>query len=525
MLTQTIRSEIKQLWNKFWSGGISNPLTAIEQISYLLFMRRLDELDLREMKKAEFSEEKYNSLFAGSYTIPNTNTIVDKATLRWSHFKQLEGGEMLAHLQTKVFPFIKELNGEGTAFGRHMRDAVFIIPKPSLLVESVTLIDKIYSIIEKESEGGQTFQDTQGDMYEFLLSEIATSGKNGQFRTPRHIIQMMVELVNPRLGEKICDPACGTGGFLLGAYQHILTQYTSEDRLFTDENGFLKGTFGDKLTNEKLWKQIKENTFFGYDFDNTMVRIGLMNLMLHGITQPNIDLKDTLSKKYNEDNLFDVTLANPPFKGSIDKGDINEGFKLGTTKTELLFINRIFNSLKMGGRAAVIVPDGVLFGSSNAHRQAREMIINECELQGVISLPSGVFKPYAGVSTAVLVFVKGGKTEKVWFYDMVSDGYSLDDKRDKNDKSDIPNIIINWNKREKQESIDRKAKFFFVPVEDIKTNGYDLSINRYKEVVYEEIVYNSPDEIINGYENNSGLRKLIKEREGILDELEKLLSE
>ena len=523
MLTQTIKSEIKQLWNKFWSGGISNPLTAIEQISYLLFMRRLDELDLREMKKAEFSGEKYISLFSGSYTIPNTTTTVDKTTLRWSHFKQLEGGEMLAHVQTKVFPFIKELNGEGTAFGRHMRDAVFIIPKPSLLVESVTLIDRIYSIIEKESESGQTFQDTQGDMYEFLLSEIASAGKNGQFRTPRHIIQMMVELVSPRLGESICDPACGTGGFLLGAYQHILTQYTSEERRFTDENGFVKGTYGDKLTNEKLWKQLKENTFFGYDFDNTMVRIGLMNLMLHGITQPNIELKDTLSKKYNEDGKYDVILANPPFKGSIDKGDINEGFKLGTTKTELLFINRIFNSLKSGGRAAVIVPDGVLFGSSNAHRQAREMIISDCELQGVISMPSGVFKPYAGVSTAVLVFVRGGKTEKVWFYDMQSDGYSLDDKRDKNDKSDIPDIIANWNKREKQDTNNRRAKFFFVPVDDIKGNGYDLSINRYKEVVYEDIQYDSPDELINGKLGRKGLKELVKEQLNMLNELENLL--
>ncbi|NLV18698.1 MAG: N-6 DNA methylase [Bacteroidetes bacterium] len=523
MLTQTIKSEIKQLWNKFWSGGISNPLTAIEQISYLLFMRRFDELDLREIKKAEFSGEKYISLFAGSYNIPNTKTSVDKATLRWSHFKQLEGGEMLAHVQTKVFPFIKELNGEGTAFGRHMRDAVFIIPKPSLLVESVTLIDKIYSIIEKESESGQTFQDTQGDMYEFLLSEIASAGKNGQFRTPRHIIQLMVELVNPRLGERICDPACGTGGFLLGAYQHILTQYTSEGRRFTDENGFVKGTYGDKLTNEKLWKQLKVNTFFGYDFDNTMVRIGLMNLMLHGISQPNIDLKDTLSKKYNEDNLFDVILANPPFKGSIDKGDINEGFKLGTTKTELLFINRIFNSLKPGGRAAVIVPDGVLFGSSKAHRQAREMIINDCELQGVISMPSGVFKPYAGVSTAVLVFVKGGKTEKVWFYDMESDGYSLDDKRDKNDKSDLPDIIATWNKREKQETNDRKAKFFFVPVAEIIANSFDLSINRYKEVVYEEIKYDTPSELINGKDSQIGIRQLMNERLKLLTELEDLL--
>jgi type I restriction enzyme M protein len=523
MLSQSVKSEINKLWNKFWSGGISNPLTAIEQISYLLFMRRIDELDLREMKKAEFSGEKYSSIFQGTFQVPNSNEKIDKSKFRWSHFKQMEGGEMLSHVQAKVFPFIKQLNGEGTAFGKHMRDAVFIIPKPSLLVESISIIDNIYQIIEKESEAGQTFQDTQGDMYEFLLSEIASAGKNGQFRTPRHIIQMMVELVNPRLGESICDPACGTGGFLLGAYQHILTQYTSDNRRFTDENGFVKGTFGDKLTNDKLWKQLKENTFFGYDFDNTMVRIGLMNLMLHGISQPNIDLKDTLSKKFNEDNRYDVILANPPFKGSIDKGDINEGFKLGTTKTELLFINRIFNSLKMGGRAAVIVPDGVLFGSSNAHKQAREIIINECELQGVISMPSGVFKPYAGVSTAVLVFVKGGKTEKVWFYDMASDGYSLDDKRDKNDKSNIPDIITNWNRREKAGGNDRKVKFFFVPVEDIKSNGYDLSINRYKEVVYEEIKYDSPNEIINGKVDDLGIRQLLAKQERFLNELEKLL--
>lgn len=523
MLSQTIKSEINKLWNKFWSGGISNPLTAIEQISYLLFMRRLDELDLRELKKAEFSGEKYESLFEGKFNVPNTSETVDKATLRWSHFKHLEGGVMLSHVQSRVFPFIKQLNGEGTAFGRHMKDAVFIIPKPSLLVESVGLIDKIYSEIEKDSQAGQTFQDTQGDMYEFLLSEIASAGKNGQFRTPRHIIQMMVELVNPKLGESICDPACGTGGFLLGAYQHIITQYTSEERRFTDENGFIKGTFGDKLTNEKLWKQLKENTFHGYDFDTTMVRIGLMNLMLHGITQPNIDNKDTLSKNYNEDNKYDVILANPPFKGSIDKGDINEGFKLSTSKTELLFLNRIFNSLKMGGRAAVIVPDGVLFGSSNAHRQAREMIINECELQGVISMPSGVFKPYAGVSTAVLVFVKGGRTEKVWFYDMQSDGYSLDDKRDKNDKSDIPDIIFKWNNRGEEAGNDRKVKFFFLPVEEIKGNGYDLSINSYQEIVYDEIKYDLPLEIINGKNNEKGIRQLLRDRQSLLSDLESLL--
>ena len=501
MLTTEIKSQINKLWDKFWSGGISNPLTAIEQISYLLFMRRLDEMDLKEMKKAEFTGESYNSIFGNIYKVPNTGEEVEAETLRWSHFKQMEGGVMLSHVQTKVFPFIKELNGKGTAFAKYMEDAVFIIPKPSLLVESITMIDNIYELIEKENLEGQTFQDTQGDMYEFLLSEIATAGKNGQFRTPRHIIQMMVELVDPKLGERIGDPACGTGGFLLGSYQHILTQYTSEERRFKDINGFTRGTYGDKLTNPKLWKQLRENTFFGYDFDQTMVRIGLMNLMLHGITQPNIEKIDTLSKKYNEDNSYDVILANPPFKGSIDKGDINEGFKLGTTKTELLFVNRIFNSLKLGGRAAVIVPDGVSFRSSKAHKQARKILIDECELQGVINMPSGVFKPYAGVSTTVLIFVKGGKTERVWFYDMTADGYSLDDKRDKIDQNDIPDIVQSWKDKNKNDETDRKAKHFMIPVEEIVENGYDLSINRYKEVEHEEVEheeveYASPQEIL-----------------------------
>jgi type I restriction enzyme M protein len=285
----------------------------------------------------------------------------------------------------------------------------------------------------------------------------------------------MCELVSPKLGETIGDPACGTGGFLLGAYQCILTQHTSRQQLPTDEDGFERG-FGDKLTDERLWTELREDTFFGYDFDTTMVRIGLMNLMLHGITNPNIKRTDTLSKKYNEDNQYDVLLANPPFKGSIDKGDINENFSLKTTKTELLFVNRIINSLKIGGRAAVIVPDGVLFGSSRAHKDLRKMLIYDCELQGIVSMPSGVFKPYAGVSTAILVFVKGGTTEYVWFYDMQADGYSLDDKRTRVETNDIPDIVKEWKVRNKSTNDDRKAKYFFIPVEEITKNNYDLSI-------------------------------------------------
>ena len=333
-------------------------------------------------------------------------------------------------------------------------------------------------------------------MYEYLLSEITSAGKLGQFRTPRHIIQMICELVDPKLGDSICDPACGTGGFLLGAYQHILTQHTSDVHKKTDENGFVHGLVGDKLTDARQWKHLKEKTFYGYDMDETMVRIGLMNLMMHGITHPNIEQKDTLSKKYDEDNFYDVIMANPPFKGSIDKGDINESFRLPTTKTELLFLNRIINSLRIGGRAGVIIPDGVLFGSSKAHKMARKMLLDECELQGVISMPSGVFKPYAGVSTAVLIFVKGGETEKVWFYDMQADGYSLDDKRSKIEANDIPDIIEKWKNRRSITENDRKSKFFWVDKKEIEENNYDLSLNRYKEVVYEAVEYEKPEVIL-----------------------------
>jgi type I restriction enzyme M protein len=379
----------------------------------------------------------------------------------------------------------------------------------------VNIIDEIYEEIAREQSEGQGFQDTQGDLYEHLLSEITSAGKLGQFRTPRHIIQLMCELVNPQLGDSICDPACGTGGFLLGAYQHILTQHTSPKHRMKDENGLERGLIGDLLTDERQWQHLKEKTFYGYDADEAMVRIGLMNLMMHGISHPNINQRDTLSKNYTEDNAYEVIMANPPFKGSIDSGDINESLMLPTTKTELLFINRIINSLKIGGRAAMIVPDGVLFGSSKAHKLARKMLIEQCELQGVISMPSGVFKPYAGVSTAVLVFVKGGDTEKVWFYDMESDGFSLDDKRERTAQNDIPDIVTQWKKRGEMKNSDRSAKCFFVPRKEIEDNEYDLSINRYKEVLYEMVKYEEPSVILGKIEKledeiTSGLQVLKK---------------
>ncbi|MBU0676491.1 MAG: type I restriction-modification system subunit M [Verrucomicrobia bacterium] len=518
MLTPEIKKKIDNLWDRFWSGGLSNPLTAMEQISYLLFMKRLDESDLKRKADAEWLKQEYVSVFDGH------------EEYRWSWWKQLEAEEMLSHVQQKVFPYIKTLQDSKEAedipdelkppFTRHMKDAVFIIPKPSLLVEAVEIIDSIYAELEKEREEGQTFHDTQGDIYEYLLAEIASAGKNGQFRTPRHIIQMMAALVDPKLGDQVCDPAAGTGGFLLGAYQHILTQHTSEEHIHTDENGMKRGLVGDKLTDPRQWEVLREKTFYGYDFDSTMVRIGLMNLMLHGLDRAHVDYQDTLSKQFNEDDRYDVVLANPPFKGSIDKSDINEGLSLKTTKTELLFINRIINMLRIGGRAGVIVPDGVLFGSSNAHKAAREMLLDQCELQGVISMPSGVFKPYAGVSTAVLIFVKGGKTENVWYYDMQSDGYSLDDKRTRIKDNDIPDIIEKWKTKNQQPTTnnDRTARSFLVPADEIRENNYDLSINRYKEAVYEEVEYDPPKDII------KQLRKIESEISKELDELGEMLS-
>ena len=467
---------------------------------------KVDALDRKKAEDAEWLRNKHVSFFKGH------------EDCRWSRFKNLPGDEMLSHVRDKVFPFIKGLGGEDQPFSQSMQDAVFIIPKPSLLVEAVGLIDELYAEIERErAEKGQTFHDTQGDLYEYLLSEISTAGKNGQFRTPRHVIQMMCALVDPKLGDEVCDPACGTGGFLLGAYQHILTRHTSPEQRHTDENGLERGLAGDQLTDKRQWQLLHQRTFHGYDFDTTMVRIGLMNLLLHGIDRPSLHYMDTLSKKFDERDRYDVVLANPPFKGSIDKGDIHEDLRLKTTKTELLFVNRIIDLLRIGGRAAVIVPDGVLFGSSNAHRDLRKMLLDECELQGVVSMPSGVFKPYAGVSTAVIVFVKGGQTENVWFYDMEADGYSLDDKREKVTENDIPDVIARWKTRDPKAPIDRTAKAFFVPASEIRDNKYDLSINRYKEVKHEEVQYDPPKVIL------AKLRSLEDEIRKDLDELEGML--
>ncbi len=515
MLTPAMRSRIDALWDRFWSGGIANPLSAMEQISYLLFMRRLDEEDAKRQEDAAYLKQTYKSLFTGSFEwAPGQKVPATK--LRWSSFRNLPPEEMLVHVRDRVFPFIRSLRGEEQPFARAMKDSVFIIPKASLLVEAVGIIDEIYAEIERERQAGQTFHDTQGDLYEVLLSEIASAGKNGQFRTPRHIIQMIVELVDPKLGESVCDPACGTGGFLLGAYQHILAAHTSPAQRWTDENGFSRG-IGDRLSDQRQWKALRERTFFGFDFDTTMVRIGLMNLLLHGIDHPNLVYADTLSKRFEEADRYDVALANPPFKGSIDKGDISERLRLATTKTELLFVERLLDLLQVGGRAGVIVPDGVLFGSSKAHRALRERLIKEAELQAVVSMPAGVFRPYAGVSTAVLVFVKGGTTKQVWFYDLQADGRSLDDKRQKVQENDIPDAIARWKARDPKKDTDRTAKAFFVPVMEIATNKHDLSIKRYQEVKPKSTRVEPPREVL------KRLRAIEQEIAGRLASLERVL--
>ena len=379
-----------------------------------------------------------------------------------------------------------------------------MIPKPSLLQEAVSILDGL--------EIAPQNYDTLGDLYEYLLSELNTAGKAGQFRTPRHIIRMMVELVEPKIGDKICDPACGTAGFLVNAYQYILKTNTSKEMIQFDDEGAPHNLVGDKITDKKHWDLLRKETFFGFDFDQTMARIAAMNMTLHGIEKPNIIRFDTLSKAFNQKSDYDVILANPPFTGSIDLGDIHDNLKLQSTKTELLFVELFYNLLQIGGRAAVIVPNGVLFGSSNAHKKVRQLLLEQCQLEAVISMPSGVFKPYSGVGTAVLVFIKGNKSDSVWFYEMKNDGFSLDDKRTFIDgKGDIPNIIEKF----KTKAISDKS--IVVPFDKIKANDYNLSISQYKELKHEEIKYEPSKKII------ENVLKLEKEITQELEELKKMV--
>ena len=493
MITGDLRSKVDKLWETFWNNGISNPLSVIEQISYLLFIKRLDDLQQAQESKAEMLGRK----------VKNPTFSAEQAPIRWSQFKNIDDAEQqLEIVRDGAFPFIKQLGGaEGSTYAQHMKDAVFLIASPALLSAAIAQIEQI----------PMEDRDTKGDLYEYMLSKLSTAGQNGQFRTPRHIIKMMVELMKPGPREVICDPACGTGGFLVGAAEYLRDLKDAEGNVVLNAPG----------NREHFNKEM----FHGFDFDATMLRIGSMNLMLHGIEQPIIEARDSLSENHaGVSEQFTMILANPPFKGSVDKSAIAKDLTkvIKTTKTELLFLALFLRLLKTGGKAAVIVPDGVLFGSSKAHKDIRKKLVEEHKLDGVISMPSGVFKPYAGVSTAILMFTKVGVKEKgsdfVWFYDMLHDGLSLDDKRQAVEENDIPDLLKRWGERDATQDTDRKGKAFFVPREEIKENAYDLSINRYKEIEYEEVVYDPPKVIL------KKLRGLEDEIREDLDELEKMLN-
>jgi len=480
MLTPELKSSIQKLWDKFWSGGIANPLVVIEQITYLIFMRRLEVLDSQHEQHANAKGEKFKSIFE------------KHENCRWSHWKNMNAEEMLKHVVTVVFPFIQNLNAdEDTLYSKYMKGATFMIQKPSLLEEAVSIFDEL-NIANQN-------QDTQGDIYEYLLSKLNISGQNGQFRTPRHIIRMIIELVNPHIGETVCDPACGTGGFLINAYQHIVKKNTSDDLIEYDSDGTAHNIIGDKITKKQHWDQLKNNTFFGFDFDFTMLRIGLMNMILHGIRKPNIDYADSLSKNFDQSKQYDIVLANPPFAGSVDKGDISDDFKLSTTKTELLFVELIHNLLKNGGRAGVIIPNGVLFSPSKAHKKLRQILIEKTQLEAIIHMPSGVFKPYSGIDTSILIFTKGGHTDSVWYYKMESDGFTLDDKRDFVDgKGDIPDII------EKFQNKKKSKKSFLISGKEIKKQNFDLTLSRYQKNSSDDEKYDDPMLMIDNILNIEG---------------------
>jgi len=488
MITGELKSKVDHIWDTMWSGGISNPLSVIEQLTYLLFIKRLDEIQtLKEHKAARTKTSIEEPVFGAKQN-----------SLRWSRFKDLAPEQMFETVRDDVFPFMKSL-GNGTAnstYTAHMKDALFMMPTARVLANVVDQLDDI----------DMTDSDTKGDLYEYMLGKIATAGQNGQFRTPRHIIQLMVDLIAPKPKDVICDPACGTAGFLIAASEYLVQHHS-------------KTVF----KNETSRNRFRTDTFHGFDFDSTMLRIGSMNMLLHDVENPDIRYKDSLAQSDTDDaERYSVVLANPPFAGSLDyestAKDLLQITK--TKKTELLFLALFLRLLQIGGRAAVIVPDGVLFGSSKAHKTLRKILVNDQKLDAIISMPSGVFKPYAGVSTAILLFTKtnSGGTEHVWFYDMQADGYSLDDKRTPEpEKSDLPDIRARWKHRDAETTRARTDQSFLVPKAEIVENDYDLSINRYKEIEYEEIKHDDPKVIL------TKLRTLEDEIRSDLDALEEML--
>lgn len=467
MITGVIKNKIDNIWTIIWAGGITNPITVIEQLTYLMFIHDLDVKELETERLENLTHTKMERIF------PQTPA---GQALRWHNFKDKNAVEIFATLKDRVFPFIKNELGkdEQSAFSRYMSDALFLFPTPQIVERVVTGLDDLY---QHDLSG----LDVQGDLYEYMLDKLATSGKNGQFRTPAQIRNMMVRLIEPTPDSKICDPACGTAGFLISSAEFIRSKY---ENVMTSEQ----------------WDHFAGDMFSGFDMDKTMLRISAMNLMLHSITTPTIEYRDSVSKTNDIAEEYDIILANPPFAGTIDKEGVSDDLKrvCNTTKTELLFIALFLRMLKKGGRCACIVPDGVLFGTTKAHQSLRKELIENHKLQAVISMPSGVFKPYSGVSTAVLVFTKtgAGGTDKVWFYDMKADGFSLDDKRNPVAENDIPDILARFHNLAGETSRARTEQSFFVPKSEIERNNYDLSINRYKEVVHEKIEYDKPDVIL-----------------------------
>ena len=484
-MEQETKSIIDRIWTNFWEGGVTNPLTVIEQITYLLFIKGLDDIDIAHEKSDHMLGIKTKRIFDEKHQ-----------ECRWSIFKNYPAEKMYKIVGEDVFPFIKSLgNNKNSGYAKYMEDAIFIIPTPIMLQRVVTAIDKL-----KMKD-----RDTKGDVYEYLLSKLSTAGTNGQFRTPRHIIRMMVELMKPTPEDIIVDPAAGSAGFLVEAGE------------------YLRNHRNDLFLTENLKEHFNNTMFYGFDMDRTMLRIGAMNLMQHGIENPNISYKDSLSEDNKDNSKYTLVLANPPFKGSIDSERTSKDLLniTKTKKTELLFLALFLRILRTGGRAASIVPDGVLFGSSNAHKAIRKEIIEKHKLEAIISMPSGVFKPYAGVSTAIMIFTKTGDggTDKVWFYDMTADGFSLDDQRQPIKQNDIPDIIKRFNNRNSKEEQERARteKSFFVPKEEIVENDYDLSINKYKEIIVEKKEYEDPKVILKRViDMENELQQKLKELEELL---------
>ena len=500
MVTGELKNKIDGLWDIFAAGGLVNPLEVIEQITYLMFIHDLDDMDNKRAKESAMLGLPYKSIFVDEVKVGDRT--IDGTQLKWSVFRDYPADRMYIVMQEWVFPFIKTLHDDkNSAYSKYMDDAIFKLPTPLVLSKVVDCLDVIYELMNEKQA-----VDIRGDVYEYLLSKIAQSGLNGQFRTPRHIIRMMVELMNPSADEIICDPACGTSGFLIVTADYLKKEKKSEI-----------------LFDKQKKDHYMNHMFHGYDMDRTMLRIGAMNMMTHGVSNPNIEYRDSLSDQNEDKEKYSLILANPPFKGSLDydivSADLLKVCK--TKKTELLFLTLFVRMLKTGGRCACIVPDGVLFGSSKAHKDIRKAIVEEQRLEAVISMPSGVFKPYAGVSTAILIFTKTGHggTDKVWFYDMKADGRSLDDKRSEVKENDIPDIIARFKNLEAENDRKRTDQSFFVEKQEIVDNAYDLSINKYKEIEYIPVEYPPTSEIM------ANLRALEKEVQESMAELEKMLGD